>query len=222
MSKVSRRPRGRPANEELRDRRHEEILDAAARVFAERGYRATDLQVVADELDIGKGTIYRYFPSKEALFLAAVDRGMRRLHEATEAARQGDADPLDRSEQIIHSYLSFFRDNPHYVELLIQERAEFKDRKKQTYFVHRDAHMEEWYAIFRRLIAEGRVRDRPVERMLDVMSDLVYGTMFTNYYTGRHRPLDEQARDLIDILFHGILTDSERRRHAGGGQRDKH
>jgi AcrR family transcriptional regulator len=220
MSALPRRPRGRPADEALRGRRHEEILDMAARVFAERGYRTTDLQVVADALAIGKGTIYRYFPSKEALFLAAVDSGMRRLHEAIEEARQGADDPLDRSEQIIHAYLAFFRDNPHYVELIIQERAELKDRPKQTYFVHQEAHIQEWHEIFRRLIAEGRVRDRPVERMVAVMSNLVYGTMFTNYYTGRHLSLDEQARDLIDLIFNGILTESEQRRRGAGRAAD--
>jgi hypothetical protein len=52
----------------------------------------------------------------------------------------------------------------------------------------------------------------PVDRLLDVLGDLVYGTMFTNYYSGRHRVVAAQARDLVDIVFHGILTDSERAR----------
>ena len=62
-------------------RRQEEILDVAARVFAERGFPGTDVQEIADELEVGKGTIYRYFPTKRKLFLAAVDRAMRRLRE---------------------------------------------------------------------------------------------------------------------------------------------
>ena len=65
--------------------RREQILDAAAEVFAQHGYRNTDVQFVADALQVGKGTVYRYFPSKEALFLAAVDRGMRRLTERFQA-----------------------------------------------------------------------------------------------------------------------------------------
>src|SRR5262249_3227446 len=112
----------------------------------------------------------------------------------------------------IAAYLDFFGTNPECVELLIQERAQFKDRKKPTYFVHRDVNVLRWQALYRSLIAEGRVRDMPVEPTTDVMSDLVYGTMFTNYFTGQRKPSAEQARDLLDIVFHGILTEAGRRR----------
>jgi hypothetical protein len=54
------------------------------------------------------------------------------------------------------------------------------------------------------------VRDVPVERITDVLSDLVYGTMFTNYFTGQRKPFDAQVQDLLDIVFFGILSGSER------------
>ena len=60
------------------------------------------------------------------------------------------------------------------------------------------------------MIADGRVRNIPVERILDVLSDLLYGTMITNYFTGRRKPVDEQARDILDVVYNGILTESER------------
>jgi AcrR family transcriptional regulator len=53
---------------DLGARRRQEILDAAARLFAKHGYSQTDTQVIADELQVGKGTIYRYFPSKGRSF----------------------------------------------------------------------------------------------------------------------------------------------------------
>jgi AcrR family transcriptional regulator len=197
---------GRPVDEALRDRRRDEILDAAARVFASQGYRTTEVQVIADAVNVGKGTVYRYFSTKEDLFLAAVDRGMTRLRDHVQYASDHVADPLERIEAAITAYLAFFRDHPQFAELLIQERAEFKDRQKQTYFVHRDANIGRWRDLFAELIAAGRVRNVPVERLLDVVSDLVYGTMFTNYFAGRHKPLEEQVRDVIDVLFHGMLV----------------
>ena len=50
----------------------------------------------------------------------------------------------------------------------------------------------------------------PVERITDVLSDLVYGTMFTNYFTGNQKPFEAQAKDILDVVFHGILSDKER------------
>src|SRR5262245_23794888 len=56
------------------DRRPEEILDAALRVFARCGLHKTNLEEVAKEAGISKGTIYLYFKDKEELFVAAAHR----------------------------------------------------------------------------------------------------------------------------------------------------
>ncbi len=68
----------------------------------------------------------------------------------------------------------------------MQERAQFKDRKKPTYFVHRETNIKRWQALYRALIEVGRIRDMPVDRITDVISNLLYGTIFTNYFTRRN------------------------------------
>ena len=83
-------------------------------------------------------------------------------------------DPLERLPRAIRAYLAFFKEHPQFVELLIQERAEFRDRKQSTYFEHRRARAAFWEEVYRGLIRAGRVRDVPVARMLDV-SNLGYG-----------------------------------------------
>ncbi|MEW6249988.1 MAG: TetR/AcrR family transcriptional regulator [Planctomycetota bacterium] len=196
--------RGRPKDEQLTARRCEEILDAAAKMFARRGYPSTDVQLVADELGIGKGTIYRYFPTKRELFLGAVDRGMRRLLEQIHSV-PADLDPLEQMAGAIRAYLSFYDANPEFVELLIQERAEFKDRAKPTYFEYRDAGGARWRSLLEGLMAVGCIRRMPVQRIMDVVGNLLYGTMFTNYFAGRQKSLEEQAQELLDIVFRGIL-----------------
>src|SRR5688572_30089849 len=178
------RPRGRPKDPALATRRRAAILDAAARVFAQRGYRDTNLQDVADALGVAKGTLYLYYPSKEELFLAAVDQGMVRLRDHVRGTYTDMTDPLDRLAVAIRAYLEFFKAHPDLAELLIQERAEFRDRKAPTYHEHRRTNEAVWRDVFAGLIAAGRVRDVPVQRILDVIGDMVYGTMFTNHFTG--------------------------------------
>lgn len=206
--------RGRPRDPALVERRRDEILDAAAKLFADRGYAATDLQAVADALGVGKGTLYRYFPSKERLFLAAVDRGMRRLRESVDAARATVGDPLEQIVEAMNAYLGFFDQHPELAELLIQERAVFRDRKKPTYFEHREANVGRWRDMFAGLMADGRVRDMPIEQIINVFSNLGYGTMFTNFFAGRQKSLPVQVREIVDVVFHGILTNGERWRRT--------
>jgi AcrR family transcriptional regulator len=207
---LARKP-GRTTDPNLWASRQEEILDAAVRLFAEHGYAGTDTQLLADELGVGKGTLYRYFPSKEKLFLAAVDRLMRRFLDYVESRIGGIADPLEQISTGVRAYLTFIAENPEFVELLMQERARFKDRKKPTYFEYREANAERWRAIYRGLIAAGRLRDIPVERIRDVMGQLLYGTMFINYFAGQAKSVEAQAQDILDVVFNGILSDSEKR-----------
>ena len=218
---ATKRPR-RPVDPQRWARRQEEILEAAVSLFAEHGFSDTDTQVLADKLRVGKGTLYRYFPSKQALFLAAVDRVMHKLRARVNASFEAADDPLDGIARGIIAYLEFFAEHPEYVELLIQERAQFKDRKKPTYFQHCDASVERWREFYRSLIAAGRVRHMPPERITDVISDLLYGTMFTNYFAGRSKPPQEQARDILDVVFNGILSEPERKaRNQESGVRNQ-
>src|SRR5262249_18698503 len=157
-----------------------------------------DLQILADDVGVGKGTLYRYFGSKQELFLAAADRVMWDLRHYVESHVADIEDPLERITSGIRHYLRFFHDHPEAVEMLIQERAQFKDRKRPTYFIHRDTNIERWRALYRDLIAQGRVRPLTAERITDVVGDLLYGTMFVNYVAARKRPPDEVAADIIE------------------------
>jgi AcrR family transcriptional regulator len=193
------------------DQRREQILERAILLFAREGYANLDLQVLADDIGVGKGTLYRYFPSKKKLFLAAADRVMHKLRGHIDTSVAGVADPLEQITRAIRAYLEYFEAHPAAVELFIQERAQFRDRKRPAYFEHREANVERWRNLYRDLIAEGRIRPLSPERITDVIGDLLYGTMFVNYIAGRRRPPAQVAEDVVDIVFHGILSDRERR-----------
>ena len=108
---------GRPTNEALWASRREQILNAAARLFARHGYSDTDTQLLADELGVGKGTIYRHFPSKRDLFLAAVDQVIRALRRQIDEAVAGITDPLEQVATGVRTYLGFFAEHPDHEHL---------------------------------------------------------------------------------------------------------
>jgi AcrR family transcriptional regulator len=186
----------------------------AGKIFAETGFQNTDVQVIAEKLGISKGTIYRYFPSKEKLFLAAVQGGVACLQEHTHRALSAPGDPLERLGAATMAYLEFFERYPLLVELFIQERVVFRGRRRPVYFEVGDEARAPFRSLVKELIDTGRLRKMPVDRVLDVMGDLVYGTMFTNYLSGRRKSFSEQSRDILDVTFYGILSDSEKKRKS--------
>ncbi len=207
------RRRGRPRDEAHLARRELEILEAATSFFAEHGFANADMQELADELGIGKGTIYRYFPSKEALFFATVDNGMTLLHDHITVKTGFISDPLEKLHAAARAFLGFFDKMPELAELLIQERSEFKHRFKPTYLKHREAHIGPWNDMIRGLIKQGRIRDIPVARITGALSNLLYGAVFTHRFSPQDETLEQRAEDIIDVCMRGILSDAERAQH---------
>jgi AcrR family transcriptional regulator len=191
--------------------RRQSIVQAAAALFAKIGFKDCEMQRVASRLRIAKGTLYLYFTSKEELFSACVDWEMQQMQAAITAATEGVVEPFDRISKAILAYLTFFDEHPDYVELLIQERAIFRGRKRPRYFEYRDANRGPWREMYVDLIRAGRIRDDiPVERILDTLGSLLYGTMFTNYFIGRSVSMADQFTAIFEIIMKGILTDEER------------
>ncbi len=211
---------GRPRRQEEESKQRSElILQAATHYFARFGYANCDVQMIADELGIGKGTIYRHFPTKQDLFFAAVDRGIERLLAQLERDKYSTKDPIDQIVFAIRSYFKFFDDNRDLIELFIQERSEFKEREKSTYFVYREKYQAPRREVIRQKIAEGIVRQLPPDAVSEVVGALLYGAIFTAHFSGDTRPLLGRAEDYAEILLNGLLSDEERKkRRAPEGQ----
>jgi AcrR family transcriptional regulator len=214
-SPVETRPGpGRPKDPELEARRKAQILDVAARVFAAHGFANTQVQTIANHVGVGNGTVYRYFPTKEELFLKAVERGLRELTAEMDRVLELPLDPLDILVEAVRKYLEFFHRRPEMAELFVQERAAFPHHHRPLYFATRedDEQACKHAAFFRSLLETGRVRPMPFEKLFSVIGDLLYGTILTNLMSGRPADPESQARDVADVILNGILTDGERAR----------
>lgn len=75
------------------EERPQELLDAALRVFAARGYRNTRLEEVAEAAGVTKGTIYHYFTTKEELLLRAIEQRQERAFGRLEELLRGQRGP---------------------------------------------------------------------------------------------------------------------------------
>jgi AcrR family transcriptional regulator len=114
------------------DRRHTEhgrerkqqLLDAAAELFADCGYAATRVQDICKRAGVAKGLFYWYFPTKQELFAELV-RSMRlRLRKAQAAAMDPGADALVRLRQGSEASVRFQIEHAGYFSLLDVERAD--------------------------------------------------------------------------------------------------
>jgi AcrR family transcriptional regulator len=207
MSTTENRKPGRPKDPALEGRRKAQILDTAARVFATYGFANTQVQTIANHLGVGNGTIYRYFPTKEQLFLSAVERGLNELKAEMDAVLSQPHAGVDLIRVAVRTYLAFFHRRPEMAELFIQERASFPHHHRPLYFATRNDEIECKHAAFFNHLVESRaIRPIPQERFFAVIGDLLYGTILTNLLTNRTADPDAQAEDVLDVILHGLLA----------------
>jgi AcrR family transcriptional regulator len=98
--------------------RKEEILGAARRVFAERGFRGTTIADIAEEAKIALGTIYLYFSSKEAVFAALHQRFNEVIAEATQGVPPGRT-VAETARRYVESVFHACEENRDLVQLVV-------------------------------------------------------------------------------------------------------
>jgi TetR/AcrR family transcriptional regulator, cholesterol catabolism regulator len=103
-------------------RRSPQIIDAAARVFAERGFHGATTQDIADVLGIRQASLYYYFSSKEAALELVCLRGVEGFFEAAKAIAARPETARKRLISLIESHLSPLVDRGDFVKVFLNER----------------------------------------------------------------------------------------------------
>jgi AcrR family transcriptional regulator len=129
--------RRRPVQERAR-RRREEILDATAQILERQGWDALNTNAVARQAQISIGTVYDYFPNREALLLALLERYEERLAAALdEALALASTEPLQAASAAVDVLARFWTSEPgyrvawlgsHMTDLLERTGARWSDR----------------------------------------------------------------------------------------------
>lgn len=187
-------------------RKHATILDGASRIFAARVYHHVTMDDIARETRVGKGTLYRYFPSKDDLYLAIVEEGFDLLIRRLETERAATAPAVTVLRRMIEAIVETFAQHLPFFRLVHRDEGRLLLRKKQV-IQSRRAHIV-------RLLAE--VLDRGVEegifRKLDpalapsMLIGMVWGTTLNH---ANDTPASILASRIADLYLNGLLQATE-------------
>jgi TetR/AcrR family transcriptional regulator, cholesterol catabolism regulator len=115
-------PPTRPALRERYDRRQREVVDTAARLFAERGYHATSITDLVEATGLASGGLYHYIESKEQLLLRICDQLMDPLLVEAHAIEQGSEPAAERLRQLVRSWMQHVERHRDHMLVFQQER----------------------------------------------------------------------------------------------------
>lgn len=103
-------------------KRNDEIFDAAARVFAERGYHGTSTQDIADLLGMRQASLYYYFASKEAALEEVCAQGAAGFVENAEGIANRDCGPTEKLRALATVHITPLAERPDYIRTFLNER----------------------------------------------------------------------------------------------------
>lgn len=183
--------------------KHHAILEHAIHTFAKCGFRGTDVQVIANEAGVGKGTVYRYFRSKEELFWAATFEIILRLEAYLFGAIENAEGTMAKILAAGTAYARFFEMNPPYLELFIQERAEFRGTGPESHREYHQKLIQRFERVLQEGIESGELKPLDTNMTTLTLSSLLYGIVVL----GSHlTPLStvEMVKHSIGIFVRGL------------------
>ncbi|KUI24053.1 MULTISPECIES: TetR family transcriptional regulator [Mycobacteriaceae] len=178
-------------------RRREAILDAALLVAATGGYDAVQMRVIAERVGIAVGTLYRYFPAKTHVLVAALTREFHRLDEAGDWGA-GASTPVERLERLTAQLHHRWQCDPLLTEAMTRAFAVADARAA--------AELDRAAAVIQTLLARTLSGGEPAPTDLHiagVISDIWLANLVA--FSG-HRASAADTRDRIDRATRRLLS----------------
>lgn len=184
--------------------RREEVLQAAACVFSDKGYRASTIQDIGRELGITSAALYYYFSSKQEILSELIVRPVRRLREMAVSVAQSDLSAQDKLGEIIRRHVAMMMEQRELFTIFLRERVELEPKHAEYL-----AAMEEEYYVSVRSVVEAGARNGEVRDINPQLAALGIIGM-TNWVLRWYRPdgpltADEIAAAFMDMVAGGLF-----------------
>jgi TetR/AcrR family fatty acid metabolism transcriptional regulator len=198
----------------MRDRR-DSILNAASRVFSQKGFQAASITEIAQAAGVSDGLVYKYFENKRDLLISALTAFYERVIADLEAQAQLDRSFSERLRLLVRSHLGVFVSDTGLCRLFISEVRVATDYPGSAIQVLNKRYTTVLMQLVREGIRNGEVRPETDPR---VVRDLLFGAVehmaWRHVTTNRALDCDKLAQQVSAMITAGIMAPRAGRRAA--------
>jgi AcrR family transcriptional regulator len=205
-------------------RRAGEIIEAAAKVFAERGYHGCSTQDIADVLKIRQASLYYYFPSKEVALELVCMRGVEGFYETEKAIAEGPGNATERLSGLIRAHISPLLDRGNFMKVFLTQRQFLPAHSRRK--IRKVSRGIE--AIFEAVLQQGQRSGEfraDLDTRLATLAILSVVNGCAAWYSREQASIERIGGDFIALILHGIDSPqpgaAERKRKPQGPRNSK-
>lgn len=99
-----------------KQKRRQDIVDAACEVLSEKGFATATVDDVSNRVELAKGTIYLYFKTKEELFMSVFIKGLDNLLDKYRETADLDLKPADMLDRLALSFYRYYKEDINYIK----------------------------------------------------------------------------------------------------------
>ncbi|MFF8955429.1 TetR/AcrR family transcriptional regulator [Streptomyces sp. NPDC014894] len=192
-------PAGADLGTGLRMPRRDRILTEAIRLFDERGYQSVTMADIGEAVGIVASGVYRHFPGKSDLLVAATNRGGEQIRAAAQQALLRATAPAQALERLLHAHIAVSVENAHLIGILGNERDQLPEAERTALRRTQAAYLDLW------LQALGALHPDEDRAELKIVIHAAHAMTSYVIRSARDRPRPDLSERLTDLATRLLL-----------------
>jgi len=198
-----------PRKERERAFRRHEIIEAAMRVFARKGFWGTTVDDIAAEAEFSKGALYFYFKNKEEIFLSIVETALEQESNFLAEVLNEESKSIDKLSKIVQGYFDYVEKNGNLIRIIHSESQKLyalsKERIHKALISNRRIATKSIAKILREGIKANEIREIDPDMGAIILQGMMNSVMFDWLQKeGKVGSLTEQVSSILDFFLKGV------------------
>ena len=182
----------------------EDILEAAAQVFRQKGFHGASMADIAEAVNLQKASLYHHVSSKQEILLAILDRALELLLERISAITSQASSPDQKLKLMVREYMKILVENQDLAAVLLFEHRSLESRQHARHVPNRDRFEALWKDVLMEGVSSGIFRCEDPALATRALLGIMNWTM-TWYNPDGPLGTEEVADQYSSLILNGLL-----------------
>ena len=184
------------------------ILEAARKVFAQKGFHEATVDDIAEAVGVAKGTVYLYYASKRDVYFAALKFGIAEMYSSLLQEVQKASTPEEKLRALIAAKLAYFDENRDFFKIYYSELGNIPSAHPSGIDSEFKSLYQEQARLVEAILREGArkkvVRNLRTEQAAFAISDVIRGVVTHRILGWSRSKLNQDVDFIFDMIWKGI------------------